>query len=152
MILLVADLSDPIDELRDKIETSLEILSKIGAHNVPTLIVLNKLDLLDPDEASRKVEELDLELPYTLISAKFGYGLSNLERMVSEMLSGFIKVEASLPYDGNGIKILEEIYDKSKIFNVDFDDKSIKLKAETPIYLAEKLRRYAVGGSFKILG
>jgi len=143
MILLVADLSDPIDELREKIDTSLEILSKIGAHNVPTLIVLNKLDLVDPEEASRKIDMLDLELPYALTSAKYGYGLKDLERIVSEMLGGFIRVEASLPYDGHGIKILEEVYDKSKIFNVDFDDKSIKLKAETPIYLAEKLRRYA---------
>ncbi|MCD6126379.1 MAG: GTPase HflX [Thaumarchaeota archaeon] len=151
MILLVADLSDPIDELREKIDTSLEILSKIGAHNVPTLIVLNKLDLVDPDEASRKIEELDLELPYALISAKFRCGLGNLEKMVSEMLSGFIRVEASLPYNGDGMKILEEIYSKSKIFNVDFDNKSIKLKIEAPIYLAEKLRRYAVDGSFKVI-
>ena len=106
---------------------------------------------MDPDEASRKIEELDLELPYALISAKFRCGLGNLERMVSEMLSGFIRVEASLPYNGDGMKILEEIYSKSKIFNVDFDSKSIKLKIEAPIYLAEKLRRYAVDGSFKVI-
>lgn len=151
MILLVADLSDPIDELQEKIDTSLEVLSRIGAHNVPTLLVLNKLDLVNPREASRKVEELDLELPYVLISARFGWGLKDLEQMVSETLSGFIRVEASLPYNGDGMKILEEIYNRSKVFNVDFDDKSIKLRIEAPIYLAEKLRRYAVDGSFKIL-
>ena len=151
MILLVADLSDPIDELREKIDTSLEVLSRIGAHNVPTLLVLNKLDLVDPSEVSRKVEELNLELPYVLTSAKFKWGLKDLERMVSETLSGFIRIEASLPYNGDGMKILEEIYNKSKVFNIDFDDKSIKLKIEAPIYLAEKLRRYAVDGSFKII-
>ena len=152
MILLVADISDPLDELRDKIKTSLEILNSIGAHNVPKILVLNKLDLISKEDALKKVKGLNLKMPYALISAKCGLGLEDLERKISSMLKGFIKLKALLPYDGRTMNMLEEIYNRSKVVDVNFDERSIELEVEAPIYLAEKLRRYAIEGGFKIIG
>jgi len=70
LILLVADISEPLSELKRKVETSLESLGSIGAHRVPTLLVFNKLDLVEEEVAREKIRELRLKHPYVLISAK----------------------------------------------------------------------------------
>ncbi len=149
LILLVADISDPLPKLREKIETSLQTLYGIGAHDVPILLVLNKVDLVGLDEAERRVEELDLELPYTLISAKHGWGLGELRERASRLLKGFIRVETMLPYTSESMKILSEIFRLSKVDAVSYDSEFIKLNAEMPIQLAEKLRRRINNGYFR---
>jgi len=151
LILLVADISEPLDKLRERIETSLQILYNIGAHNVPTILVLNKIDLTGVEEAKRRAEELDLGLPYVLTSAKMGWGLRSLQEAVSGMLKGFIRIETKLPYNGETMSMLNEIYQCSKVNEVTFDERFIKLDIEAPIRLAEKIRRCAADGSFKIL-
>ena len=151
LILLVADISEPLDKLRERIETSLQILYNIGAHNVPTILVLNKIDLTGVEEAKRRAEELDLGLPYVLTSAKTGWGLRSLQEAVSGMLKGFIRIETKLPYNGETMSMLNEIYQCSKVNEVTFDERFIKLDIEAPIRLAEKIRRCAADGSFKIL-
>ncbi|RLF99508.1 MAG: GTPase HflX [Candidatus Wolframiiraptor sp.] len=151
LILLVADISEPLDKLRERIETSLQILYNIGAHNVPTILVLNKIDLTGVEEAKKRAEELDLGLPYVLISAKMGWGLRSLQETVSGMLKGFIRIEGKLPYNGETMSMLNEIYQCSKVNEVTFDERFIKLDVEAPIRLAEKIRRCAADGSFKIL-
>ncbi|MCD6536230.1 MAG: GTPase HflX [Thaumarchaeota archaeon] len=151
LILLVADISEPLDKLRERIETSLQILYNIGAHNVPTILVLNKIDLTGVEEAKRRAEELDLGLPYVLTSAKMGWGLRSLQEAVSGMLKGFIRIETKLPYNGETMSMLNEIYQCSKVNEVTFDERFIKLDIEAPIRLAEKIRRCAADGNFKIL-
>ncbi|HDD40404.1 MAG TPA: GTPase HflX [Nitrososphaeria archaeon] len=151
LILLVADISEPLDKLRERIETSLQILYNIGAHNVPTILVLNKIDLTGVEEAKKRAEELDLGLPYVLTSAKMGWGLRSLQETVSGMLKGFIRIEGKLPYNGETMSMLNEIYQCSKVNEVTFDERFIKLDVEAPIRLAEKIRRCAADGSFKIL-
>lgn len=152
LILLVADASEPLEELREKIETSIDVLSSIGAHKVPTLLVLNKMDLVSEDELAEKVEGLKLRLPHVIVSAKCGWGLEELELKASSMLGGFVKVEAALPYNGETIRILNEVYTKSKVLSVVYGDDVVRLDVEAPIYLAEKLKRCAVEGGFRVVG
>ncbi len=151
LILLVADISEPLDKLRERIETSLQILYNIGAHNVPTVLVLNKIDLTGVEEAERKAEELDLGMPCVLTSAKMGWGLRSLQETVSRMLKSFIRIETKLPYNGETMSMLNEIYQCSKVNEVTFDERFVKLDIEAPIRLAEKIRRCAADGSFRIL-
>jgi len=150
LILLVADVSEPLPKLKERVETSLQTLYSIGAHNVPIILVLNKIDLIGVEEAERKAEELDLEIPYVFTSAKYGWGLENLQKKVSSMLKTFIRVETKLPYNGETMSILSEICEFSKINGITFDNGFVKLDAEIPIQLAEKLRRCAADGVFKV--
>ncbi len=149
LILLVADVSDPMPKLREKIETSLQTLYSIGAHDVPMLLVLNKVDLVGLEEAERRIKELDLELPHVLISAKYCWGLKKLQRCASDLLRGFVKVETMLPYTDESMRMLNEIFRLSKVNMVSYDDEFIKLDAEMPIQLAEKLRRRIDNDSFR---
>lgn len=152
LILLLADISEPLDKLRERIETSLQILYNIGAHNVPTILVLNKVDLVETEDAVKKAEKLDLGIPYVLTSAKTGWGLQSLQDAVSGMLKSFIRIETKLPCNGEAMSMLNEIYQFSKVNEVSFDEGFVKLDIETPIRLAEKIRRYAADGEFKVIG
>ena len=151
LILLVADASDPVEKLREKITTSLQTLYNIGAHEVPVLLVLNKADLLDRDEIELRISELDLDLPHVVISAKYGWGLDELQKKVSELLRGFIKVETTLPYNDETTKILDEIFRSSKVDLLNYENEFIRLRAEMPIQLAEKIRRKFNNECFKVI-
>ncbi len=151
LILLVADVSDPPPILKERVETSLQILYSIGAHNVPLILVLNKVDLTGLGEAEWKAEELDLEIPYVFTSAAEGFGLRELQEKVSGMLKGFVRVETLLPYSGKTMNMVSEICEFSKVNALTFDEEFIRLDAEVPLQLAEKLRRYASDGFFKTI-
>jgi len=150
LILLVADVSEPLPRLRERIEISLQTLYSIGAHNVSTVLVLNKVDLVGLEEARRRAEELGLEMPYVFTSARYGWGLDELRRKVSSMLRTFVHVETRLPYDERVMKMISEICEFSKVNGMSFNDGYVELDAEIPIQLAEKLRRCAPGGFLRI--
>ena len=149
LVLLVVDVSDPIHVLREKVETSLRTLYSIGAHDTPILLVFNKVDLCGLEEAEEKIEELGLELPHAAISAKQGWGLAGLQEKASKLLRGFVRVETALPYTGDAMRLISEICQFSKVNLLDYGSERIRLDAEMPIPLAEKLRRRINNGYFK---
>ncbi|MCD6236251.1 MAG: GTPase HflX [Thaumarchaeota archaeon] len=151
LVLLIADVSDPLPKLRERVETSLKTLYSIGAHNLPIILVLNKVDLTGLKEAERKAEALDLDIPCVFTSAVTGFGLTDLEKKVSRMLKNFVRVETLLPYSGETMSMISEICEFSKVNDIAFDEQFIRLDAEIPIQLAEKLRRYASNGFFRTI-
>ena len=69
MLLHVVDGSDPLRE--DRIEQVQAVLSEIGAGKVPTLIVVNKVDLMDSEQRTMLGNT-------TLVSALTGQGITQL--------------------------------------------------------------------------
>src|SRR5699024_2534425 len=55
-VVLVADASDPPDELREKLQISLDVLDSQGVSRENVVTALNKVDLLEPNERDRRVE------------------------------------------------------------------------------------------------
>jgi len=151
LILLVADFSEPVDVVKEKLVYSLETLGSIGAHSIPTLIVLNKIDLVS--DAERKVEKLGLTLPYVMISALYRTNLDLLEQAIASMMGDYVVATAKIDgSDESSAKVLSEIYKKSNILELKYEDGFINLKVETPNYLAEKLKRLSLVKSFRVEG
>lgn len=151
LILLVADFSEPVDVVKEKLVYSLETLGSIGAHSIPTLIVLNKIDLVS--DVERKVEKLGLTLPYVMISALYRTNLDLLEQAIASMMGDYVVATAKIDgSDESSAKVLSEIYKKSNILELKYEDGFINLKVETPNYLAEKLKRLSLVKSFRVEG
>ncbi len=151
LILLVADFSEPVDVVKEKLVYSLETLGSIGAHSIPTLIVLNKIDLVS--DAERKVEKLGLTLPYVMISALYRTNLDLLEQAIASMMGDYVVATAKIDgSDESSAKVLSEICKKSNILELKYEDGFINLKVETPNYLAEKLKRLSLVKSFRVEG
>lgn len=150
LILLMVDISEPLDIVEKKLETSIDTLNSIGAGEVPILLVFNKIDLTDLGEVEKKIKKLNLPYEYVAISAKNGWNIKNLEEKVSRMLKGFIRVKATIPFDSTSMKVIKEIYDKSKVINIEYNDSYVKVDVETTVELAERIRKLSEGGEFRV--
>jgi GTPase len=106
LALHVIDASEPderIDEMRAAVES---VLDEIGAHELPVLQVLNKIDSVDPLGRRR----LGNRFPDALqVSAMSGDGLDELRKVIAEHFgTRFETVRLLLPYDEGGK--LAELY------------------------------------------
>ncbi len=151
LILLVADFSEPIEVIKEKLTYSLETLGLIGAHSIPMLVILNKIDLVG--DAEKKVEKLGLALPYVMISALYRTNIDLLEQNIASMMGNYVIATAKLDgSDESSVKVLSEICEKSNVLELKYEGGLIELKVETPNYLAEKLKRLSLVKSFRIEG
>ncbi|MEM0090892.1 MAG: GTPase HflX [Nitrososphaerota archaeon] len=151
LILLVADFSEPVEIIREKLAYSLETLGSIGAHSIPTLIILNKMDLVS--DVKKKVESLGLTLPYVMISALYRTNIDVLEQTIASMMGNYVIVTAKIDgSDESSVKVLSEICEKSNVLELKYEDGFIELRVEAPNHLAEKLKRLSLVKSFRIEG
>ena len=94
LILQVLDASDPHAVMQ--LETTERTLDDIGATGQPRLVLLNKMDLIEPREQLLWMHRYPDALP---ISAVDGTGLDELsERVRALALGGIQEVEVTLPY------------------------------------------------------
>ncbi len=92
-----------LDEMRDAVET---VLAQIGADELPTEIVLNKIDHVDPLRRRRLANRLPEALQ---VSALTGEGLEELRaRIAGRFADRFEAVRLLLPYAEGGK--LAELY------------------------------------------
>ncbi len=92
LTILVVDASEDLIKVRNKVLSSLEILSKIGYFGKPLVVALNKIDLLrDVSEVKKVVEEV-LNTHYmwewyvVSISALKGLGIESLKKIIYKLI------------------------------------------------------------------
>ncbi|MGN0914955.1 MAG: ribosome rescue GTPase HflX [Succinivibrio sp.] len=84
LLLHIVDASD--EHLEQNIEAVNAVLSQVGAGENPTLLVYNKSDLIE--NSANEIVRDDNGTPVRVyISAKTGFGIDNLKKAVSELLS-----------------------------------------------------------------
>ena len=88
ILIHVLDAADP--DLKNHHETVLEVLRELGAGEIPLITVLNKADLLTPDQMASLEAEL-LAFPgsdgeYATVSAKNREGLESLWKLIEKKL------------------------------------------------------------------
>lgn len=95
LLLHIVDAADPrADENIDAVN---HVLQEIGADDIPTLFVMNKIDMLD-DFAPRIDRDSDNLPSRVWLSAQTGEGLDLLFQALKERLAGeFVHLELSLP-------------------------------------------------------
>jgi GTP-binding protein HflX len=106
LILHVADASVPEDELESMCRIVDSVLEEIGASSIPRLLVLNKTDLLDPDQEAFLLRTRPDAI---LISDLNGKGLEELKARIRDFFNSRLEsVEFFFPY-GDG-RAIGEIY------------------------------------------
>jgi GTPase len=123
--------------MRRSVEATLE---EIGAGERPRLLVLNKIDLLDPEAR----EDLRLRHPQAvLVSGATGEGLEELgERIERELAHTLHPVELLVPYvDGGSLAELHELVgDVTRENTAD----GVRVRALVSARIAERFARFAV--------
>jgi GTP-binding protein HflX len=97
LVLHVADSSAPDERLQEMIDAVEDVLHEIGADAVPRLLVLNKIDAIDPLRRRR----LENAFPSAiLVSAATGEGLDVLRARIAEHFAErFEPVRLLVPYE-----------------------------------------------------
>jgi len=113
VVLLVIDVSETIEEIKMKFDTSYYILVDLEIDPSNIIIVFNKLDLVQ-EERVKEIEEIfvDKGLEYTFVSAKTGAGI---EVLLNKLRNKFMEEEKAyfldtqiLPLISNEIDFLKD--------------------------------------------
>ncbi len=125
LVLLVADISDPMPLLRRKLIASHKALWDCDVAS-PIVTVLNKADRLDEREAEDKAERVSDLAPHpVLASAVTGRGLGLLEECLSQRLQPLPEHEIRLPYTSQGLSQLSRLYQSTELVGVRYEEELI---------------------------
>jgi GTP-binding protein HflX len=88
LVLLVIDVSEPIDEVARKYDSSLDVINEFKVPATRIIHVLNKVDLTTAEDAFDKAGQLGILDTKRVIpvSAKTGYNINQLKNLVRVML------------------------------------------------------------------
>lgn len=87
LILLMIDISEPVESVQIKYRSCRETLEQLHINPVKLLVVLNKIDLLQRDQLKERLP-LFGDLPTITISAKTGEGTKKLRVKIGERIFG----------------------------------------------------------------
>lgn len=136
----VLDASAPAEQAEVMRRSVEETLQEIGAGERPRLLVLNKIDLLDPEQR----DELRLRHPdAVLVSGVTGEGLEELgERIERELQHTLRRLELLVPYADGGS--LAELHELAGEVSREDTPEGVRVRALVPARLAQRFERFAV--------
>jgi len=121
-LLHVVDAADP--SWQDQLEVTRDVLAEIGAHEVPSTLVMNKIDLLDPAELSR----LRVRFPDAwFVSARDPEDVAKVRQRIIEIFeSAYEEVELVIPYDRQGV--LSEMHDSGRVVEERWEESGVTVR------------------------
>jgi GTPase len=142
LIIHVVDASEPEHRRRESIAAVDSVLEEIGAGAAPRLLVFNKVDLLDADEA----RELAIREPEAVpISAVAGEGLERLRQRIGEAFEETLRpVELLLPYSEGAV--LAELHTLAGDLEREDRPEGVVVRARVPAAVAHRFADFARNG------
>jgi GTP-binding protein HflX len=131
LLLFVVDSSDP--SFRSQLEVTQKVLAEVGATDVPSLLILNKRDRLNDEQAAA----LKQEFPEAIfLSTRSKEDLSALrERIMTYFESEMVDEELFIPYTVQGV--IGEIRSRMRVLSDSYDEKGVRLRVRaTPENIA----------------
>ena len=146
LLLHIVDVAHP--EAESQIDAVDEVLKELGALERPTLMLFNKIDLL---EEEGHIQLFQSKYPDSLaISAQNGAGLEALKELLAERFSAQ-DVDVSLALSYQDGKALDYLYKHGEVFDTDYQGESIKVKAKLPQRYLKVLDRLTTNSTSVIL-
>lgn len=135
LLYFVVDSADPA--FRSQLEVTKKVLEEVGAKDIPSRVVLNKVDCLSPEELeSLKSEFSDAHF----ISTRSQDDINMIRQsLIAFFEESMIEFEFLIPYDIQGP--IGDIRQKMKVLTEEYGDRGLKLKvigSETEIQRIRK--------------
>lgn len=139
LVLLVVDASDANAE--KQIDSVRSVLAEIGASEKRSVLVLNKVDLLD--EPSRR--ELEMVYPGSVaISALQDVGLRGLlYRIAQEASAGDVTMTVVVPYDKG--MLMRMVHERCQVISERYGEGGLEATVRASERMAKTLAPYAIG-------
>lgn len=138
ILLHVIDVSHPLAE--EQAETTFAVLKELNSAKKPIITVLNKVD---KPEVKDRVFKLRLKYPKcVMVSALQKEGFEQLENaMIEEIKNQRSILKIRIPQ--SDYAIVSEILREGLVFQKEYVDDFIEMKAEVPVLLAQRLQKYS---------
>jgi GTP-binding protein HflX len=124
LVLLVVDVSEPIEEIREKIVTSHDTLYE--RNEAPIVTVLNKCDTVSQDEIRETKEALSALAPNpVVVSARTGESIDDLRERIHEELPALERERLVMPMTDETMSVVSWIHDNAHVEAVEYGDEVI---------------------------
>jgi GTP-binding protein HflX len=137
----VIDISNPAWEKQERAVKT--VLSEMGVGDKPMVRVLNKIDLLDPEDAEYLKYEAAFAENTVAVSALYGDGLQDFVAVVEEaMCDLLVAIEMEIPYsEGHE---LNAIHEQGNVETIDYRPNGTYVVGKVPAAIANRLAEYSV--------
>ncbi len=144
LILHVIDATHPM--AFEQAATTVKVLEELNSHDTPMLIVLNKVDRLESEEATPAEKMLFLKLKLAFpraqcISAAAGIGLDALQNEIIERLQDR-RTTMQLRIPQSDYHILAAAIRDGKIFKQEYEENDVLVDLEVPTSLSFRFEKY----------
>ncbi|MBX0321472.1 GTPase HflX [Halomicroarcula sp. F13] len=124
LVLLVVDVSESVEEIREKLVTSHDTLYE--RNEAPIVTVLNKTDKVDDEEVARKRAALSKLAPNPVaVSGKEGLNIDELAARIDEELPDYQHERLVLPMTDETMSVVSWIHDHAHVETVDYGDEVV---------------------------
>ena len=124
LVLLVVDVSESVEEIREKLVTSHDTLYE--RNEAPIVTVLNKTDAVDDEEVERKRAALSALAPNPVaVSAREGTNIEELALRIDDELPDYESERLVLPMTDDTMSLVSWIHDHAHVESVDYGDQVV---------------------------
>jgi GTP-binding protein HflX len=124
LVLLVVDVSEPVESIREKLVTSHDTLYE--RNEAPIVTVLNKVDKVPDEEVERKREALSALAPNpVVVSGKEGTNVEALQDRIERELPSYERERLVIPMTDEAMSLVSWIHDNARVNGVDYGDQVI---------------------------
>jgi len=134
LLLHVIDAADPAHA--DQIAVTREVLREIGADEVPSWLLLNKIDRVDEAERAALADRYPGALQ---LSAKARGDVATLrERLIEHFAGALEETELVVPWTSQ--RMVHQIHERTTVLAEDHDDAGTRLRVRAPSKILDDLR------------
>lgn len=142
VVLLLVDISEQKEVVTNKLQVSLNELAEIGAQS-PTILVLNKTDLLSQEEVTARIQHLEssglLEnRKYVSLSVKNRENIDKLFNTIYGVLPDRDQIKICVPVNEKTQSFISWIYEKAYVSNVSYN-RHVTLLVECTTQMKNKI-------------
>ncbi|MGQ9624347.1 MAG: GTPase HflX [Candidatus Bathycorpusculaceae bacterium] len=152
LILLVVDLSEPIETVEKKLSVCLETIERIGAAGVPMITALNKIDLLSEKEIQERLEKIKEKTPTPVpISALYKINIETLKQEILKRLENYARFSLTAPLTSKTMPFISWLFNRADVHTIKYGDNSVHVVFEAIPCFAEKIKKHVeeFGGKFE---
>jgi GTP-binding protein HflX len=142
LVLLVVDVSEPVEEIREKLVTSHDTLYE--RNEAPIVTVLNKIDAVDEDELREKTEALSALAPNPIaVSGKEQINLEGLRARIDGELPDWHRERLVLPMTEDTMSVVSWLHDHARVDDVTYAADEVVVDFEARPSIVERSRTKA---------
>ena len=142
LVILVVDISEPLETIEKKNSVCLETMDRIGASGIPVITAFNKIDRLPEAEAKQKLEALEEKVKNPiLISALRKINLDVLKQEILKRFKDRISATFTVALTNDTMKFLSWVHTKANVQKEIFQDDTVEVVFEAEPSFVEGVRK-----------